>query len=387
MESPTSSIFDLHNQLGGVELESPNEVDKLDNIQPPFPEFDTGDKLPMNVEPISQLGLRKAELGPARLQSIKQSPIAVIAKPRSGAPNGHAVLCVILTAAQKLCDLQPKSWTQGASVRCTIFQMAKLPDLRRVQQRRSDEPIDAEWEEVDDSQTDDDTISLFDWLKAEISATVNNGLKAIGILVVAILIVVMILPGDGEGEKGGSSLPSETEATTAPLALNGDIASTGVGGDEWNPSMLCSDAQVLENVEAARRQWMVLIMTDMAQEGSYILPQTGDPLAEGERHMRLSWPSGTQFLGMRDSGGAFSNDAIEISCQGDLEIRDAFKLPDGTWSPVYVTVPASTFLIKAGAEGFSVDFRDLEREEAEAVFHIAGTVIPLQRMREISMGR
>lgn len=40
--SATVSFLDLRNQLGGVELKSANEVDKLENIQPPFPEFHAG---------------------------------------------------------------------------------------------------------------------------------------------------------------------------------------------------------------------------------------------------------------------------------------------------------------------------------------------------------
>ena len=148
--------------------------------------------------------------------------------------------------------------------------------------------------------------------------------------------------------------------------------------------MLCTDLQVLDNVEAAHREWLASLLAEMAREGSYILPQSGNPITEGAVNASITWPDGTRFVTMRETGGDVSGDAIEVRCAGALEIRDAFKLPDNTWSPVYLTLPESTFVITAGADGFSLEFPDLQRDVGSAIFHIAGEQLPLRRMREIT---
>ena len=90
-----------------------------------------------------------------------------------------------------------------------------------------------------------------------------------------------------------------------------------------------------------------------------------------------------------------SKEAFRLRFVGKLSARcrhedfpfDAFKLPDSSWSPAFLTFSDTTFIITAGTEGFSLDFPNQKREVDEAIFHVAGEQLPLKRLREITTGR
>ena len=215
---------------------------------------------------------------------------------------------------------------------------------------------------------------------------IGQGIAFIGVSIFAGWFAVQAV-SSGDAQAGGD--PADEIAAQADAIAASVEADYGASEDEgdWNPSMLCSDEQVLDNVETARREWLARLMTEMAEEGSYILPRSGNPISEGAANARITWPDGTTFVRMRETGGDMSGNAVEVRCSGALEIRDAFKLPDYNWSPVFLTLPDTTFVITAGADGFSLDYPDQQRETEAAVFHIAGEQLPLRRMREISAGR
>lgn len=178
----------------------------------------------------------------------------------------------------------------------------------------------------------------------------------------------------------------------AQIAASADTAAANAEADDaaaedeeaWHPSMLCSDEQVLENVIAARRKWLAQLMTEMAREGSYFPPQASNPVSEGAANARITWPNGTRFVSMRETGNDLSADAIEVRCAGAVEIRNAFKLPDNTWSPMYLTLPETSFVVNAGKDGFNLSFPNQQSDADEAIFHVAGEELSLRRLREIA---
>ena len=173
------------------------------------------------------------------------------------------------------------------------------------------------------------------------------------------------------------------QATTAPAI--GAEPQGPIG--EWTPAMLCRDTQVLPQVALARRTWLEQVLTEMAQEGSYILPQTGNAISQGSTRSIIAWTNGPSSAGVREIENDPRGDVVEVTCAGTLEIRNAFKLPDNSWSPVYLTVPNATFIVVAGAEGFNVDLPNPQGEADAAIAHIAGGEMSLQQLRQMSPAR
>lgn len=258
--------------------------------------------------------------------------------------------------------------------------------------REPEEPeiIDAEFEEVRDAHETRDGKSgasfkdLTGWLKDDGPKAVRDLLMIVGAVMVLIIILSIANPNTYDEATTAEAVAGDANAIAANFGAD-DAALNDEGN--WNPSMLCSDEQVLDNVLTARRELLARLLTEMAQEGSYILPTTGSPIDEGAAKARITWPDGTRFVSMRETGGDIVGDAVEVRCAGALEIRNAFKLPDNSWSPVFLTFPDTNFVITAGAEGFSLDFPDQEREVDEAIFHVAEEQLPLKRLRAITTGR
>ena len=258
--------------------------------------------------------------------------------------------------------------------------------------RGPDKPeiIDAEFEEVrDDEEARDGKQSasfrdLTGWLKDDGLKAVRDLLTIAGVVMVLIIILSIANPNIDDEASTAEAVAGDADAIAA--SVEADFATLD-SEDVWHPSMLCSDERVLENVKLAHRELMARLMAEMAQEGSYNMPSAGNPIDDGFANARITWPNGTRFVSMRETGGDSSDNVIEVRCAGALEIRDAFKLPDSSWSPAFLTFSDTTFIITAGTEGFSLDFPNQKREVDEAIFHVAGEQLPLKRLREITTGR
>lgn len=245
------------------------------------------------------------------------------------------------------------------------------------------EIIDAEWEEVGEVPRNSSQ-SLPSYLWAGVIKVVKHLLVAVGVVVVGLIGIgllagpasdTVVAPLDDDGAlRGGDG------DTTAPTQQVDHLLSEAEEG-EWHPSLLCGDEQVLGEVVNTRREWLRRLLTIMANEGSYILPDSGNPIAEGAAHARMDFLSSPRFIEMEETGGTPDADAILIHCGGPLEVTGAFKLPDNSWSTVYLTLPESRFDIRAGSEGFSIELPEMERDLAGAVFNIAGVQLSLARFR------
>ncbi len=254
------------------------------------------------------------------------------------------------------------------------------------QQRRDKEIVDAEWTEIESpnpTQHPNAPNGFFKDLLGDVLRGMGGLLMFLGVL--AVLAILSIATSEAPTEPVTDA--SYTAISLEEMAQQGNARVVPAPQeDDWSPLMLCEDEQVLDYVVATRREWLALLLDDMAIDGSYILPKAGDAIAEGAARATITFPEGTQALGADESNGDELMDAVLVRCSGTMEIRHAFKLPDNTWSGAFLTFPDARFDVRAGADGFTIEFPDVDRELSTGMMNIAGAQLRLQAMREITSG-
>lgn len=210
-------------------------------------------------------------------------------------------------------------------------------------------------------------------------AILKNVAAVVGVL--AIILIILAAISDPETVTNQPQNPKAAE-----LFVPQNQTETATIVDDWTPQMLCEDEQILESLVAVRRQWLKVLLQDMAADGSYILPATGDPIGEGVARASIAFPEGTEALGLSDTGGDESADAVLVHCSGTVEIRDAFKLPDNNWSAAFLIFNDARFDIRAGSERFTLELPNIDQELSTGIINIAGAQMRLQALREMSSG-
>ena len=171
--------------------------------------------------------------------------------------------------------------------------MAKLPvNFRGRPKRNSDEPVDAEWEEVGDDELEEDwSIRLFfEWLWSELR-TGFGGSKVFAALAVIGLLVLMGVLGSGDERAASSQQDRQGSQTSAQDRLSGDprIAGTYVyatmGGEDGQTR--CED---FSNPHLYKRNGEVAELVEFGRDGSYrqLFAYT---TPSGEQHWQTSYAS------------------------------------------------------------------------------------------------
>ena len=255
--------------------------------------------------------------------------------------------------------------------------MPKLPGPLRGADRNERPIIDAEWTEVGDDKSTHRPTGYWTGVAQDLLSALKHVFVALGIIA-AILIVVAVIMVDDE--------PSAAATEEAQITSRGDpeIASGLDRGDEWDPSQLCNDEQVLSEVQSARREWLHALLDVMAEEGSYMLPNVDPPTIEGAARARIEFPLGAKSLNVQMTEGATENDEVLVRCQGRMEVQNVFMHPNGSWSDAALIMPKSQFDIRAGTQGFAVEFPSIETELRDTTITVAGATMNLDEFRQMT---
>lgn len=265
--------------------------------------------------------------------------------------------------------------------------MAQPPRLSDRNSGAKKPIIDAEWDEIEVRSERPRDESFAGSLWADVKRITRSIAIAAGVILVCLIVLGVAVADFSEQPEMAVSedTPNEPDASDGPPGASSLAANTDDGDPDWQPSMLCRDDQVIGEVVNARRRWLVDLLTMMAAERSYILPINGNPIAEGATRARFAFPDGIDFVEMVETGADERDNVYVIQCRGTMEVRDAFKLPDDSWSPIYLSIPDARFNVRLGANGLHVEFPDEASELSRADMHFSAGTIPLQALRERSM--
>ena len=257
--------------------------------------------------------------------------------------------------------------------------MPKLPGPPRGHDPFEKPIIDAQWTDVDDDPSSPRRTGYWTSVAQDLLSAVKHIFVALGILA-AILIVVAVFMVEDE--------PSAEATEQARSSGQGDSETvSGIEpGDEWDPSQLCNDEQVLSEVQSARREWLQALLDVMAEEGSYVLPNVDSPTIEGAAGARIEFPLGAKSLDVEMTGGATENDEVLVRCEGRMVVQNAFMLPNGSWSDAALIMRKSQFDIRAGTKGFTLEFPSIETELRETTITVAGATMNLDEFRQMTRG-